>query len=196
MTRKAKLLFTSGRGNPIQRTGWAYPWKEAVEAVDGVPEGFGYHGLRHYFATLLIHGGPSVKTVQMAAGARHADHHAEHIRGGVAGGGRSHAEPGRRGPVPAVRRSAGGDAVMSWPAVTRPVCDPRVAEFPISRPGLERRHETSSCEENGVCPASVGRTRGWLWRPARPRGHQAARASFDRQPVACAEIPAHRRRRR
>ncbi|MBQ0894414.1 hypothetical protein KBX37_15125 [Micromonospora sp. U56] len=45
VVRKAKLLFTSGRGNPIQRTGWAYPWKKAVEAVDGVPEGFGYHGL-------------------------------------------------------------------------------------------------------------------------------------------------------
>lgn len=44
------------------------PWKKAVEAVDGVPEGFGYHGLRHYFATLLIHGGASVKTVQMALG--------------------------------------------------------------------------------------------------------------------------------
>ncbi|WP_328851535.1 site-specific integrase [Micromonospora globbae] len=68
VTRTAKLLFTSGRGNPIQRTGWTYPWKKAVEAVDGVPEGFGYHGLRHYFATLLIHGGASVKTVQMALG--------------------------------------------------------------------------------------------------------------------------------
>ncbi|MGC5332517.1 tyrosine-type recombinase/integrase [Micromonospora sp. DT62] len=68
VTRQAKLLFTSGRGNPMQRTGWAYPWKKAVEAVDGVPEGFGYHGLRHYFATLLIHGGASVKTVQMALG--------------------------------------------------------------------------------------------------------------------------------
>ncbi|SCG14010.1 Site-specific recombinase XerD [Micromonospora echinofusca] len=68
VTRQAKLLFTSGRGNPMQRTGWAYPWKKAVEAVDEVPEGFGYHGLRHYFATLLIHGGASVKTVQMALG--------------------------------------------------------------------------------------------------------------------------------
>ncbi|WP_074314750.1 tyrosine-type recombinase/integrase [Micromonospora cremea] len=90
----AKLLFTSGRGNPMQRTGWAYPGKKAVEAVDGVPAGFGYHGLRHYFATLLIHGGASVKTVQMALG------HATPIitlntcGGGVAGGDRSYAEPG------------------------------------------------------------------------------------------------------
>ena len=50
----------------MRRIGWAYPWKKAVDAVDGVPEGFGYHGLSHYFATLLIHGGASVKTVQMA----------------------------------------------------------------------------------------------------------------------------------
>lgn len=30
--------------------------------------GFGLHGLRHYFATLLIHNGASVKTVQLALG--------------------------------------------------------------------------------------------------------------------------------
>lgn len=34
----------------------------------GLPECFGLHGLRHYFATLLIHNGASVKTVQMALG--------------------------------------------------------------------------------------------------------------------------------
>jgi integrase len=30
--------------------------------------GFGLHGLRHYLATLLIHNGASVKTVQLALG--------------------------------------------------------------------------------------------------------------------------------
>jgi integrase len=30
--------------------------------------GDGLHGLRHYFATLLIHNGASVKTVQLALG--------------------------------------------------------------------------------------------------------------------------------
>jgi integrase len=34
----------------------------------GLPATFGYHGLRHYFATLLIHAGASVKTVQLALG--------------------------------------------------------------------------------------------------------------------------------
>ncbi len=42
-------------------------WVPAVERV-GLPKGFGYHGLRHYFATLLIHAGASVKTVQLALG--------------------------------------------------------------------------------------------------------------------------------
>jgi integrase len=33
-----------------------------------VPSGFGLHGLRHYFATLLIHNGAAVTTVQLALG--------------------------------------------------------------------------------------------------------------------------------
>ena len=34
----------------------------------GLPGGFGLHGLRHFFATSLIHAGASVKTVQLACG--------------------------------------------------------------------------------------------------------------------------------
>ena len=34
----------------------------------GLPPGWGFHGLRHYYATLLIHAGASVKTVQLALG--------------------------------------------------------------------------------------------------------------------------------
>lgn len=34
----------------------------------GLPDRWGFHGLRHYFATLLIHAGASVKTVQLALG--------------------------------------------------------------------------------------------------------------------------------
>jgi integrase len=44
-------------------------WVPAVERA-GVPKGVGFHALRHYFATLLIHGRASVKTVQLAL--RHA----------------------------------------------------------------------------------------------------------------------------
>lgn len=67
VTRTAKLLFLSGRGKPLRRSGWTYPWSAAVKAA-GMPAGFGYHGLRHYYATVLIHGGASVKTVQLALG--------------------------------------------------------------------------------------------------------------------------------
>ncbi len=63
----AKLIFVSGNSDPIHRASWAHPWVPAVERV-GLPKGFGYHGLRHYFATLLIHAGASVRTVQLALG--------------------------------------------------------------------------------------------------------------------------------
>ncbi len=38
--------------------------------MDGLPDGFRYHDLRHYFASLLIASGTDVKTVQ--ARLRHA----------------------------------------------------------------------------------------------------------------------------
>jgi integrase len=44
------------------------PRNAAIEAVEEVPPGLGYHRLRHYYATLLIHAGASVKTVQLALG--------------------------------------------------------------------------------------------------------------------------------
>lgn len=65
--RTAKLIFLNGIGRPIVRGSWSYVWIPAVERA-GLPKGFGFHGLRHYFATLLIHSGASVKTVQMALG--------------------------------------------------------------------------------------------------------------------------------
>jgi integrase len=67
VTRPARLVFVSRDGLPLRRSTWAYPWSKAVKDV-ALPKGFGYHGLRHYFATLLIHGGASVKTVQLALG--------------------------------------------------------------------------------------------------------------------------------
>jgi integrase len=48
--------------------------KRAIEDVrdeiDGLPEGFSFHDLRHYIASMLIAGGGDVKTVQAAM--RHA----------------------------------------------------------------------------------------------------------------------------
>ena len=52
------------------------PWaveramRTARKKVDGLPAGFRYHDLRHYFASLLIASGADVKTVQ--ARLRHA----------------------------------------------------------------------------------------------------------------------------
>ncbi|WP_342751276.1 tyrosine-type recombinase/integrase [Actinopolyspora saharensis] len=40
----------------------------AKPARADLPKGFGLHGLRHYFATLLIRAGASVKSVQLALG--------------------------------------------------------------------------------------------------------------------------------
>lgn len=65
--RKARLIFVNGRGEPIHRASWAHVWVPAVAAA-GLPKGFGFHGLRDYYATVLIHGGANVKTVQLALG--------------------------------------------------------------------------------------------------------------------------------
>lgn len=65
--RKARLLFTTLMGRPIHRGTWNHFWAPAARKA-GVPKGTGLHCLRHYFATLLIHNGASVKRVQFALG--------------------------------------------------------------------------------------------------------------------------------
>jgi integrase len=65
--RPARLLFLTGTGRPLHRSNWSKVWRTAVRRA-GLPAGFGLHGLRHYFATLLIHNGAAVKTVQLALG--------------------------------------------------------------------------------------------------------------------------------
>ncbi len=65
-----KTIVTDGYG------GMATPWaieraiKAARERIDGLPEGFRFHDLRHYLASLLIASGLDVKVVQ--ARLRHA----------------------------------------------------------------------------------------------------------------------------
>jgi integrase len=67
VTREATLVFTTPTGRPIVRgMPFNQPWNRAA-AEAGVPD-LTYHGLRHYFATVLIHRGASVKTVQKALG--------------------------------------------------------------------------------------------------------------------------------
>lgn len=68
VTRMVKLVFVRKSGIPMRRSYWTYPWAKAVKSVDGIPAGFGFHDLRHYYATLLINGGAGVKRVQRALG--------------------------------------------------------------------------------------------------------------------------------
>ena len=63
--RTAKLSLLTVYVRPLHRSNWSKVWTRAVRLSE-LPRGFGLHGLRHYFATLLIHSGGSVNTVQLA----------------------------------------------------------------------------------------------------------------------------------
>lgn len=65
--RAAALLFLGGKGEPVNAATFSRTWGKARAAV-GLPPRWGIHGLRHYYATVLIHAGASVKTVQLALG--------------------------------------------------------------------------------------------------------------------------------
>lgn len=60
------LVFTLS-GKPITRQAFGHKWRPAVETA-GLPDGTGFHALRHYYASLLIRHGESVKTVQARLG--------------------------------------------------------------------------------------------------------------------------------
>ncbi len=61
------FIFTSSSGEPIRRTKFSNIWRPAV-AKAGAPTGTGFHALRHYYASLLIRHGESVKVVQARLG--------------------------------------------------------------------------------------------------------------------------------
>ena len=61
------LVFTSSTGTPIRRTRFGEGWRDAVKGA-GAPHGTGFHALRHFYASLLIRHGESVKTVQARLG--------------------------------------------------------------------------------------------------------------------------------
>ncbi len=61
------FVFTSDLGRPIRRTAFSSIWRPAVAAACA-PEGTGFHALRHYYASLLIRHGESVKVVQSRLG--------------------------------------------------------------------------------------------------------------------------------
>ena len=61
------LVFTNDRGEAIRRTRFSDTWRPAVKLA-GAPTGTGFHSLRHYYASLLIRHGESVKVVQARLG--------------------------------------------------------------------------------------------------------------------------------
>ncbi|MDP9220056.1 MAG: site-specific integrase, partial [Actinomycetota bacterium] len=63
------LVFTSVEGRPLRRQHFsARVWRPAVAAAPLIPAGTRFHDLRHYYASLLIRHGESVKTVQARLG--------------------------------------------------------------------------------------------------------------------------------
>lgn len=60
------LVFTLA-GKAITRQAFGHKWRPAIETAK-LPTGTGFHALRHYYASLLIRHGESVKTVQARLG--------------------------------------------------------------------------------------------------------------------------------
>lgn len=61
------LLFTDENGQPLRRTDFSRVWVPAREAAK-LPKTITFHDLRHYYASLLIARGASVKVVQARLG--------------------------------------------------------------------------------------------------------------------------------
>jgi integrase len=57
------LIFTGPRGGPIRRATFSDVWRVAAEPL-GFDTGEGFHQLRHFYASLLIESGQSVRTIQ------------------------------------------------------------------------------------------------------------------------------------
>lgn len=57
------VVFTDDLGRPIARNRFSEMWRP-IAAVQGLEGATGFHDLRHFYASLLIHHGESVKVVQ------------------------------------------------------------------------------------------------------------------------------------
>jgi integrase len=66
--RGRELVFADDRGRPISRTYFHRRVWAPVAAAAGLPAGTHFHELRHFFASLLIDAGESVKAVQLRLG--------------------------------------------------------------------------------------------------------------------------------
>jgi integrase len=69
--RSALLVFTNDADQPIRRTKFSNIWRPAADAA-GLGTGVTFHDLRHYYASLLIQHGESVKVVQKRLGHKSA----------------------------------------------------------------------------------------------------------------------------
>jgi integrase len=69
--RPARLVFTDATGLPIRRTRFSDIWRPAAAAAE-LGDGVTFHDLRHYYASLLIRHGESVKVVQKRLGHKSA----------------------------------------------------------------------------------------------------------------------------
>lgn len=64
---QAGLVFTNRVGDPLRRSNFGDMWRR-VAALANLPMGATFHDLRHFYASLLIAQGCSVKTVQRRLG--------------------------------------------------------------------------------------------------------------------------------
>jgi integrase len=73
MTRRDEtVIFTNKAGGPLSRTWFSGSvWKPAMRAAK-LPEGLTFHDLRHFYASLLISRGASVKVIQARLGHKSA----------------------------------------------------------------------------------------------------------------------------
>lgn len=62
------LIFTTEGGLPMQRNRFGDLWRGMRSRAEGVPEWATFHDLRHFYASLLIRHGESVKVVQARLG--------------------------------------------------------------------------------------------------------------------------------
>jgi len=61
------LVFTIPDGGPVRRQRIGEAWRRAAKAA-GIADGIGFHATRHFYASLLIQSGASVKVVQKRLG--------------------------------------------------------------------------------------------------------------------------------
>jgi integrase len=63
------LILTTEDARPVTRNNAGHLWRRATRKVDGLPEDAdGWHALRHFYASVLIRAGESVKVVQERLG--------------------------------------------------------------------------------------------------------------------------------